>query len=201
MKQLTLFLFAFLLLACQPEKQSDNGTDNSMPELSEELSGYLDNFSKTELPLEIRACFVDVEGLPLFESEEYAKYASEYMMPYGQIPTNGDYLATITLSQGECYFPVLTTYTPDGKVIDQESIAVGLCPTNCVNYCSEYMILRDDFSFYTADTLNVYECDDMGDPIPGSERNYVIYKEGKLLQNGKIEISEEIEKELESIVG
>ena len=50
--------------------------------------------------------------------------------------------------------------------------------------------------FYTSDTISTYDCDSLGYEIPGTYKYYVIYKEGKLLANGKIQLSEEIRKPL-----
>jgi hypothetical protein len=44
--------------------------------------------------------------------------------------------------------------------------------------------------------MKTSECDEDYNPIPGTESIEVIYKEGRLTETGKIELSEELKKEI-----
>ncbi|MFZ4413932.1 MAG: hypothetical protein ACOYOV_12685 [Bacteroidales bacterium] len=134
--------------------------------------------------------------MKLFDGNNFKKFNEDYSYAYGQFTTNGDFIATITLSAADCYLPVITTYKPNGLIIDKQTIAIGGCGSDCGFNCEEYMILKRDYSFYTSDTISVYDCDSLGNEIPGTYEYYVSYKKGKLLTDGKIEMTKEIKKPL-----
>ena len=56
---------------------------------------------------------------------------------YGQIPTNGNYIATITIGAADCNLPVLTTYKLNGERIDSKTIAIGGCGQGPCFECEE----------------------------------------------------------------
>jgi hypothetical protein len=58
------------------------------------------------------------------------------------------------------------------------------------------MKIDKDSNLFTADTVSSYTCDSLGNAVFGTEEHYVIYKKGKVLNNGKIELSAEIRKNL-----
>lgn len=184
------------------DKVENNGKDNTnneseFPAVNDEFSGYLDNFKKIELPITIKGCNISSDGFKQFDGNKFKKYADEYSLAYGQIPTNGNYVATITLGAADCYLPVLTTYKLNGHVIDQKTIAIGGCGSDCGFSCEEFMTLKKDFSFYTSDTVSTYTCDSLGNETPGTYEYYVIYMKGKLLTDGKIEMTNEIKQPLQ----
>jgi hypothetical protein len=203
MKYLGLF-FSLLLFSCQTNtnKTNQEQTDTSekvkyFPKVNDEFTLYLDNFKKLDLPIVIKGCKISSNGFKQLDGQLFAKYSGEYSLAYGQIPTNGNYVATITLGAADCYLPVLTTYKLTGQVIDQKTIAVGGCGSDCGFSCEEFMTLRKDFSFYTSDTMSSYTCDSLGNEIPGTYEYYVIFQKGKLQTDGKIEISKEIRQPLQ----
>ena len=174
------------ILSNKPKKQIKfTSVDN-------DFLNYLDNFKKVELPIFIKGCEISSEGLKQFDGKKFKKYAEEYELAYGQIPTNGKYLATITLGAADCYLPVLTTYKLNGQVIDKKTIAIGGCGSDCGFSCEEFMTLKKDFSFYTSDTISSFRCDSLGNEKPGTYEYYLIYIKGKLLSNGKIIMTNEI---------
>jgi hypothetical protein len=198
MKYLGLF-FSLLLFSCQTstDKSRQEQADTSQfPKVNDEFTLYLDNFKKLDLPLVIKGCNISSDGFKQFDGKQFAKYSDEYSLAFGQIPTNGNYVATITLGAADCYLPVLTTYKLTGQKIDQKTIAIGGCGSDCGFSCEEFMTLRKDFSFYTSDTISTYTCDSLGNETPGTYEYYVIYQKGKLLTDGKIEISKEIKQPL-----
>jgi hypothetical protein len=126
------------------DKAENNGKDstnneNAFPALNDEFTVYLDNFKKMELPITIKGCNISSDGFKQFDGSKFKKYADEFALAYGQIPTNGNYVATITLGAADCYLPVLTTYKLNGQVIDQKTIAIGGCGSDCGFSCEEFM--------------------------------------------------------------
>ncbi len=196
-------IFSLLLFSCQTntdktkQEQADiSENESSFPKVNDEFTLYLDNFKKLDLPIVIKGCNISSDGLKQFDGKQFAKYSEEYSLAYGQIPTNGNYVATITLGAADCYLPLLTTYKLTGQIIDKRSIAIGGCGSDCGFSCEEFMTLRKDFSFYTSDTISTYTCDSLGNETPGTYEYYVIYQKGKLQTDGKIEISNEIKEPL-----
>jgi hypothetical protein len=181
------------------ENNEKNNTNNERKSLKviDDFSGYLNNFKKIELPITIKGCNISADRFKQFDGSNFKKYANEYSLAYGQIPTNGNYIATITLDAADCYLPVLTTYKPNGQVINKKTIAIGGCGSDCGFSCEEFMTLKKDFSFYTSDTVASYACDSLGNEIPGTYEYYVIYMKGKLLNNGKIETTDQIKQPLQ----
>ncbi len=199
MKRLIIILTFLVFNSCQnsnnqtdPPKRDEKSISNN-----DEFSEYLGNFKKVNLPITIKGCQISTENLQKFEGTKYSKYTSEYSLAYGQIPTNGNFKATITLGAADCYLPILTTFKPNGQIINQETIAIGGCGSDCGFRCEEFMTMQKDYSFYTSDTVSTYECDSLGQETPGTYEYYVIYKKGRLLSDGKIEITNEIKKPLE----
>jgi len=144
------------------------------------------------LPLIIKGCNVNPDSYKRFSDS--SKYVTGYSLPYGQAYTNGAYVAVITLGAADCYLPILTTYKPNGEIIDEKGIAIGRCGGDCGFTCEEFMTLRKDFTFYASDTITTYECDSLGNETPGTHECYVAYIEGKVKPDGTIEMSEEIKK-------
>ena len=200
-----------LAVACQTNREKANsnidedknsqivtdGFANKTFEVNAEFSIYLDNFAKADLPIVVKACWVDTKGLVEFDAEKYKKFNEYHSFSYRQIPTNGNYIATITLGIADCYTPVLTTYKLNGQMIDSKTIAIGYCGTSCGYSCEEFMTISNDFKIYTSDTISSYVCDSFGHEIPGTYEYYVIYKQGELLANGDIQLSDENKKMLE----
>lgn len=202
MKYLGIF-FSLLLFSCQTntdktdqEQTKTSKKKSSFPKVNDEFTLYLDNFKKLDLPIVIKGCNISTDGFKQFDGKQFAKYSEEYSLAYGQVPTNGNYVATITLGAADCYLPVLTTYKLTGQIIDKQTIAIGYCGSDCGYSCEEFMKITNDFKIYTSDTISTYTCDSLGNETPGTYEYYVIFKEGKLLTNGQIQLSDEIKKPL-----
>lgn len=174
-----------------------NQNKGQFPAVNDKFSGYLDNFKRIELPVIIKGCYISSDSFKQFDGSKFKKYTDEYSLAYGQIPTNGNYVATITLGAADCYLPILTTYKLNGQVIDKKTIAIGGCGSDCGFTCEEFMTLKKDFSFYTSDTISTYTCDSLGKETPGTYEYYVSYMKGKVLTDGKIEMSNEIKQQLQ----
>jgi hypothetical protein len=211
-KSIILIFTISISVSCQTKKDIENGVaDNienedklskiqstAFPAVNEEFSSYLENFKKTDLPIYIKGCRERTKGLIEFDGIRFKQFNEDYSYSYRQIPTNGKFVATITLGVADCYLPVLTTYKLNGKIIDRKTIAIGYCGSDCGYSCEEFMTITNDFKLYTSDTVSTYECDSLGLEIPGTYEHYVIYKEGKLLTDGKIQLTDEIKKPLEA---
>lgn len=205
MRQILVVLIITLFYSCQSNKNNSTQTDKEQQtnltnnysgflQVNDEFTLYLDNFKKRELPISIKGCLITSDGLKEFDGKEFSKYNSENSYAYRQIPTNGTYIATITLGLADCFLPVLTTYKPNGEIIDKKTIAIGGCGSDCGFTCEEYMRIDKDYSIYTSDTISTYVCDSLGNETPGTYEYYVAYRRGKLTTEGKIILSNEKKK-------
>lgn len=192
-------ILTLLLISCTPtdkSKTNENPSETELPQVNEQFQAFLDKFPKLELPIEIKGCDVDYHGLTEFNDENPSPYLQDHSFAVGQIKTNGNYVAVITFGVADCLLPVLTTFKPTGEKIDSKTIAIGYCGMAPCFECEEVMTIKADFTLYTADTMKTSECDEDYNPIPGTERIEVIYKEGRMTETGVIKLSEEIKKKI-----
>lgn len=197
-------IITFFLISCSQTDKSKLSNENSvvktdsiveLPQKSDEFQSFLDKFPIIELPVKIKGCEAEYENLTEFK-ENSSPYIEDYSFGVGQVKTNGDYVAVLTLGVADCLLPRITTYKMTGEKIDSEIIAIGNCGHGPCFECKEFMTLKKDFTLYTADTIKTSECDDDYNPIPGTESIEVIYQEGRLTKEGKIELSEELKKQI-----
>jgi len=200
-----LSIFTLILLGCSQADKNKSETENlslnsesetELPRVKDQFQFFLDQFPKVELPLKIKGCEVDFENLTELNEENTSAYVQDYSYAFGQIQTNGNYVAVIILGVADCLLPVITTYKPTGEKIDSKTIAIGYCGSGPCFECEEFMTLKKDFTLYTADTMKTFECDDDYNPIPGTESIEIIYKKGRLTVDGKIELSGEMKKRI-----
>ncbi len=144
----------------------------------------------------MKGCSMDVDDLFEFPQDDLRKFNVNYSYAYCQIPTNGNFIATITLGVADCYLPVLTTYTLNGEIIDEKALAIGYGLVDCGHHTEDYMILKKDYTIYVSDTLKVCECDSSYKIIEETCEQYVIYREGRLLSDGKIELTKTLRKNI-----
>lgn len=205
MRQTLVILTIILFYSCQSNKDSSTQSDKEKQEnltnkysgfiqVNDEFTMYLDNFEKAELPITMKGCLMNSDGLKEFDGKKFSKYNSDNSYAYRQISTNGTYIATITLGLADCILPVLTTYKPTGEIIDKKTIAIGRCGFDCGFSCEEYMSIDKNYSIYTSDTISTYVCDSLGNETPGTYEYYVAYRSGKLTKDGKIILSDEKKK-------
>ena len=198
-------IFILFLISCSKNEQVNTEMDNSstnakleteLPQVNDQFQSFLDKFPKIELPVQIKACEIKYDGLVELNVDSQSPFIKDISYVVGQINTNGNYISVITLGVTDCLLPVVTTYKLTGEEIDRKTISIGYCgPDPCYD-CEEFMTLKEDFTIYTSDTIITTECDDAFESIPGTERVKVIYKEGRLTENGVIELSDEIKKEI-----
>jgi hypothetical protein len=114
------------------------------------------------------------------------------MEKYGRIKTNGDYQILITLNPHLCYTPGLYTFDTNGTQIDHQEIRIGEGENNPSQGLSshEVLIIHSDYTIYNADTVvDFNETQDEVEDIIRTTIKYIAYRKGKLLRNGKIELS------------
>jgi hypothetical protein len=134
--------------------------------------------------------WLDSQILYSFKEGEFPNYNQGFSDAFAQIQTNGNYLATILLGYADCNVPVLTTYTYDGNIIDSKDIFIG--DTDDVGYSSlTSTTINKDFTIYVSDSIVVWKIDSLNREIAGTREEYVNYINGKMLENGKIELSKE----------
>lgn len=169
-------------------------------ELSKSVSDFLKQLKQKELPIVIKGCKSESLDVTEYSTDKFVWLdtadARLGMYPYCTFSSNGDYVSVIYLGLAACTLPYLITYTPDGKKIDEGFLGIGGCGAGPGFECEEYMTIRQDYSVYTSDTIISADVDSLGHNIKSSEKHYVVYKEGKILPNGKVQVSEEITKNL-----
>src|SRR5690606_26294285 len=116
-------------------------------------------------------------------------YEKESYFIFGKIKTNGDYITTITLAPTDCYLPVITTYKLNGKKINSETLAIGLCGSDPCFECEELMEIDSDLNIYVAFNSRYFDCDENGKEIAGNDKKEVIYRKGQITKDGIIELT------------
>lgn len=178
-------IIASTILISSCNNVADNGSDNYI-----EIPAFLKAYKQTTLPIRMKGCPGDSYSLPLVNPDSLEIDNEDGSIPYCTFKTNGDYYAVIRLGAADCYLPQLMTFEKTGKLIDEQTIAIGYCGSGPGFHCEEFGFIDKDFSIYTSDTISVSEIDSLGGEIKGTTESYVIYKKGRLLSSGKIELSD-----------
>lgn len=187
MKSSVLIISIIIFLSC------GNSKTETVQE-NEETPDFLKGYKSTTLPLKMKGCSED--GLPLINSDSVNADMVNGTLPYCTFKTNGDYYAVIRLGLADCSLPSLITFDRKGRVIDQKELAIGYCGSGPGFRCEEFSIIAEDFSLYTSDTIAEMSIDSLGNEIEATVRKYIIYKKGKLLSSGKIELTDTIRQRL-----
>jgi hypothetical protein len=194
MKKSFILVFTLLFFSCSDGVQ-DGGNKPREIKSPDSFRYLLNKFKPAELPVTIRACEINSSGCPQFEGSD-SLYNPRGNVAFCSFQTNGNYFAVVSLEYTDCSIPILTTFDKNGKKIDEKFIGVGLCGSGPGFHCEEFMTIRNDFTIYTSDTISEAEIDSLGHEIKETMKKYVIFKKGKLLSSGKIELSEETKKDL-----
>ena len=187
------FPLAFLIFVCGCGRQNTTNGNIGDTDKKDQFNVFLAKFKSRQLPIRIRGC--DEMIYPDSAKLDYGRDTVLETLQgyaYGTIKTNGDYTAVISLAAADCLLPTLTTFSKEGKKIDEKTIAIGQCGSGPGFTCHETMIIGSDYSLFTSDTITTEEVDSLGEVVPSTAISYVIYRKGKILANGKIELSEEI---------
>jgi hypothetical protein len=161
------------------------------------FEAYKQKFKVFKLPVAVKGCYINDSNLLVLTPQQDTPVYKDKILAYCSFATNGKYFAALTVSPGDCYVPILYTYDEQGNKIDEKQIVIGGCGADCGFTCEEYMVINADYSIYISDTISECQCDTLGNEIPGTKQHYVIYKTGRLLSTGKIELSEEMKKVLQ----
>jgi len=195
MKTFLTILILIILFGCGKSNKTDS-SDNMDKELFE---NFLNQFENSDLPMTVKACRMSRDKeFPELTSDKYSPFIpkGQIELAYCKFKTNGDFIATVSLGLADCLLPILTTWTKDGKQINRQTIGIGYCGSGPGYNCEEFMRIDKNFVLYTSDTIASYDLDSLDRTISGTLRNYVIYKQGKLLSSGKIELSDTIKRNL-----
>lgn len=171
---------------------SDHGSDKQT-----EIKNFLKEYKQTTLPIRMKGCPGNSYSLPLINTDNLESDNEDGSVPYCTFKTNGDYYAVIRIGAADCYLPFIITYDKNGKVIDEQTIAIGYCGSGPGFHCEEFASISKDYSIYTADTISVTDVDSLGEEIEGTTESYIIYKKGRLLSSGKIELTDTIRQTIE----
>ena len=186
-RQAIAILAAVSFIGCNSRQVKNDVLDTNVN--AAEFKEYLKRFQVLTLPVKIKYCSIDCNNLPVLKPHDFPHFDSNEVA-YCTFKTNGNYIATISFGIADCYLPTLTTYTQDGTKISQENFNIG-GGSDCGYTSREIFELGNDYSIYNADTVFSYECDSLGNPVPGTTENYVTLVRGRLLSSGKIELAKE----------
>ena len=210
MKHLISLLWLLIIISCQKKSSQEVGAGSDTVDLhkteiantvpSPEFKSYLSNFKSTALPLV--ALNPDSLAIPAKPNDESffksirGDRAFFSWWPYRIISTNDKYIAVLTIELNNInnYVAVLETYAPDGNRIDAKVLDFGFEEYGNPSGSIE---IRNDLSIYVYATSTIAEYDENENEIPGSQKRKLFFMEGKLLDDGKIQLSGVSDKILE----
>jgi hypothetical protein len=191
MKHLYVVFATILLCSCGRHNADNAGVSTS--DSTAQFNTFLAKFKPCQLPVRISGC--DHMVFPDGHELDYLKDTTidGVGYAYGTIKSNGDYITVVSLAAADCLLPFITTFDKLGNKIDQNQIAIAKCGDGPGFTCHETMVIGTDYSLFTVDTMTSQETDSLDNIIAGGKTStQVIYRKGKLLTNGKIELSEEV---------
>ncbi|MFD2543747.1 hypothetical protein ACFSSB_15580 [Lacinutrix gracilariae] len=201
MNRILLLALIVLILSCKSENKDEHKLKIEFEESTSEtlnfddkFQAFITQFPEIETPIKIKACDDDFSNLQKLNEKTNLIKRKEQNYIFCKIKTNGTYVAIITLEETECYMPVLTTFKPNGEKISSENLMIGLCGSDPCFECEELMEIDNDLNIYIAFNSRYFDCDENGQEIEGTEKTEVIYRNGKLTENGIIELTEKLKK-------
>jgi len=207
MRQVSLFLAMICISACQVKTENDSsGADSLTVEQSNsavveeksvsdnsEFNQYISGFKVATLPFS--AINPDSLVIPpkLNDPSDFKVIRGDRAFYnwwfYKRISTDGKFVAVITIELNSVNnkVVVLETYTADGKNIDARVLDFGFeeygNPAGSVNISS-------DLSIYIYAITTVAEYDENGNEISGTQKQKRFFINGRILEDGKIQLSE-----------
>jgi len=118
----------------------------------------------------------------------------ETIYGYGMLADTTDFYSLVYFGQAEDIYPILVTYSKEGKLISKETLIVHGCGSDCgLTYCSYSALIRNDYSIYLADTTK-YEgiCDSVGKYLPNSDSTFINSKIGQVDKRGNVKLGLEV---------
>jgi hypothetical protein len=156
-----------------------------------EFTKFLKKFKALSFPLTIESLKIRVDSSRKLNSKDNIFIKSQYpdeIYAYGMLSDTSDTFKIIWLQPAEMEVPVLTIFTKSGKKISEEYLGVGQCGSDCGFSCNEIIKLGKDLSIFSADSIQYNNCDTNGNET-GNIKKYVLYKTGRILNSGKITMS------------
>jgi hypothetical protein len=207
----TPFLLAVLLLAaCHSKPAAENRKAAPLPNnhtpaesaVDPGFRAFIGKFKILQLPLSIIPGSND-SGLASLGGKD-TNYLSNYLgegismsgyglYAYGLLADTANSYKVIWLTPMDYDIPVLTTYTKNGKKLNEEILVVGECGSDCCYECDQIVTINKDLSIYSADSIKECQCDDNG-PKLETMRKYVKEKTAKIAADGKFKFTEISEK-------
>jgi len=123
-----------------------------------------------------------------FIKTEFKDTSLDKVYAYRLLPDTLNSYKLIWMEPAEILIPVLTTFSKSGKKISEELLSVGQCGTDCCFSCNETIIIHQDMSIYSVDSIRSCTCDSLG-PKENTMQKYVLMKTGRILSDGKIQLS------------
>jgi hypothetical protein len=187
-------IFTLLLISCSNEPNNDKATGNRLA-----FNKFLANFKILSLPLNIMPGRMSVDQYKKINSTD--KYFTGYkenetLYAFGMLPDTSGCFKVIWLEPADDYYPVLATFSKNGKKIKQEDIGVGGCGVDCGFECTETVTIRRDMSIYSVDSIKSTPCDSNGDANKKAAERYIRYKTGKIMRRGNIRMSADLKKNI-----
>jgi hypothetical protein len=161
---------------------------------------YLSKFKVIEMPFYFNGWdgnSLDTKKLFLLDSSSNDKLFfldrnNTFTWGYGMLPDTSKYYSLIYFGMSEEKFPILATYSKQGKLIDHSSLVVHGCGSDCgLSYCSFSARISNNLSIVLSDTLK-YEgtCDNLG-MKPNSDTTFINVINGTIDDNGFIKLGKE----------
>ena len=199
MKTTPMLLAALLFVACNSKpaaevKKAASVSVSVEAPVDPHFRAFLAKFKMLQLPLTIKQNEIGDPGPASFSGSDTIYLDSSYAThAYGLLPDTANSYKLILLAPADMYYPILATYTKNGKKIKEDGIGVGGCGSDCCFECNETVTIKKDGSMYAADSIKQCDCDDSG-PKTETMRKYVRYKTGQIASDGKFTVSEVLEK-------
>jgi len=167
-----------------------------MPVINDGFKIFLDQFPEVSLPLEIKACEArtDLKTIDAAISNPFTKEEGSYV--YGKFSVDDKHIGVITLHAADCFIPYLAVYSLNGKLIDSKPISIGQCSEGPCYKCEEILQISRSLTIHVSDTMQSFDCDEDDLPKGPPLTTDILYREGKITDAGKIELSEEKKKQL-----
>ncbi|QIP12739.1 hypothetical protein G8759_08930 [Spirosoma aureum] len=184
----------FFTSSCSTNTSTDQ--TKSIPETAKgkAFHKFLQKFRVLALPMEIRSTAdFSPEIFPATDPNStdtlFINNPDTPNRCFGILPDTATVYRVVWLAPAEIYRVMLSTFTKSGEKISERQLAIGACGDDCGFSCTETLLIRKDYTIYSADSIVSGECNDDGKVIPGTTHRYVKAITGKVLNNGKIELS------------
>jgi len=208
-----LFIFSMLIIFCSCNNDSikslnddkndsiTSGSDKSetneiASENKNDFESFLSNFVKTELPFIFKSYDFNMSDFTKFEGTKFKEIRGDRAFnswwPYKQISVSEKFITVITVELNSIneLVPILETYRPSGKIIDVKVLSFGW--EEYTDY-KDSVSINKDFSIYISGIVEKYEYDENREEIANTNISKFYYRDGKISDDGKIQLSKQME--------